>query len=168
MIRRFILCFLVFSTPGILLGGDFGKILNQKNDGDKMTVAIDGQGKMAILTVEIATSSPAKEIGLMNRTALTDIDGMLFVYSKPVYTGFWMKNTLIPLDMIFINDKGVVVFIHKNAKPHDLTSIKSPMPVLAVIEIKGGMADSYGIAVGNRVSTPKELAKRRRWSILSR
>ena len=73
---------------------------------------------------------------------------MLFVYEKPQHVSFWMENTLIPLDMVFLDAAGRVVRVHENAVPLDRTPIPSGEQVLAVLEINGGLARAIGIAPG--------------------
>jgi len=90
--------------------------------------------------------------GLMYVSDLPTDEGMLFVQSKPREMGMWMKNTFIPLDMLFIDAKGRVMKIAANAEPHSLATISSGGPVSAVLELKGGEAARRGIRVGDRVS----------------
>ena len=104
------------------------------------------------LTLELAVTPKAREIGLMERHTLAPNDGMAFIFTKAVPIAFWMKNTLIPLDMLFIDAQGKIVNIKENAPPLSLDSIPSNGPVLDVIELAGGKAKSLGIAVGNQVN----------------
>lgn len=105
------------------------------------------------LEVEVAANDSARQTGLMHRTRLAESAGMLFVY-PPVAGGhtvrMWMRNTLIPLDMIFIRGD-VVAGIHATAKPHDETIITSPDGTTAVLEVNGGWAARYGVQAGWRV-----------------
>jgi uncharacterized protein len=103
--------------------------------------------------VEIANTPKALELGLMNRTELAANEGMLFVFPLVRPVSFWMRNTLIPLDMIFIDEKGVVTSIHSMAKPLDETPIPSTGPVKAVLEIAGGQALQRGIKPGDTIET---------------
>jgi uncharacterized membrane protein (UPF0127 family) len=105
------------------------------------------------LRVELADTDESREYGLMNRTSLSPDKGMLFVFPEEKPLTFWMKNTLIPLDMVFIKTNGEIDFIHHNAHPEDLTPISSQGPVIAVLEIGGGQADKHGIKVGDIVKT---------------
>jgi uncharacterized membrane protein (UPF0127 family) len=88
----------------------------------------------------------------MNRKSLGPKEGMLFVYERQQPLYFWMKNTLVPLDMLFIDQNGVIVDIHQNAEPLSLKTITSSAPALAAIEILGGQAQKLGIARGDRIS----------------
>ena len=88
---------------------------------------------------------------MMYRRSLAPDRGMLFPYSPPVPVGFWMKDTFIPLDMIFIREDGTIARI-ATAAPHSLDSISSIEPIVAVLEIAGGRAAELGIREGDRVS----------------
>ena len=101
--------------------------------------------------VELALNRDDQAYGLMNRTEMADNAGMLFVFDDVAERAFWMKNTLIPLDMLFINPDGTVRHIHENAVPHDLTAIPSNGPVKAVLELNGGAASKYGLRPGDTV-----------------
>lgn len=101
--------------------------------------------------VELAMRHTHQEYGLMNRTSLPENAGMLFIFGEEEKRTFWMKNTLIPLDMLFISKDGQIKHIHHNAKPMDETSITSRHPAMAVLEINGGLADRYGIKEGDKV-----------------
>lgn len=101
--------------------------------------------------VELASTPLEWKHGLMHRTEMPFDHGMLFVFPEENMRSFWMKNTLIPLDMIFIRADGEIVNIQKNAKPYDLTSRPSTAPALAVLEINGGLSDRLGIAAGDIV-----------------
>lgn len=79
---------------------------------------------------------------------------MLFAYERPQRAVFWMKNTLIPLDMIFLDQSGVVTHVHENAIPHDETGIDGGEGVQYVLEINGGLARQLGIAVGSELRHP--------------
>jgi uncharacterized membrane protein (UPF0127 family) len=112
-----------------------------------------GRGRHAF-SVEVARTSEEQARGLMFRERLGANEGMLFPFPSPRPAGFWMKNTLIPLDMIFIRADGSIARIAANTVPHSLESVESGEPVLAVLEIAGGRAAQLGIAEGDRVSWP--------------
>lgn len=98
--------------------------------------------------VELAVTPQERARGLMFREDLPQRAGMLFVFDPPQPVAFWMKNTLIPLDMIFIDDRGVVTRVHQNAVPGDLTPIEGGDSVYAVLEINAGLAARYSIGPG--------------------
>jgi uncharacterized membrane protein (UPF0127 family) len=79
---------------------------------------------------------------------------MLFVYESPRPASFWMKNTLIPLDMIFVGADGIVRNVHENAVPGDLTPIPGGNDILAVLEIRGGLSGAIGIEAGAEMRHP--------------
>lgn len=102
-------------------------------------------------TVEVVDTPETRAKGLMLRKSLGPDAGMLFDFKESRPVSFWMSNTLIPLDMIFITAEGLVANIHANAKPMDLTSIPSDGPVMFVLEIPGGRSSELGLAAGDRV-----------------
>lgn len=117
-------------------------------------VELRGPWGQARLSVEIADTAAERAQGLMFREKLPTSAGMLFLYDHPQRVGFWMKNTLIPLDMIFIDVAGKVTRVHSQAKPHDLASIDGGEDVLAVLEINGGLAARLGISEGTELRHP--------------
>jgi uncharacterized protein len=102
-------------------------------------------------TVELAVTKAEQERGLMFRKSLAPDRGMLFPYNPPRPAAFWMKNTLIPLDIIYIAPNGRVLSIARNAVPHDQTPLPSGGVVGGVLEIAGGRAAQLGILPGDRV-----------------
>jgi len=104
--------------------------------------------------VEIADNPDERSRGLMYRKSLARGAGMLFVYEHPQPVSFWMKNTLIPLDMLFLDRQGVVRRVHSDAKPRDLTPIEGGEGIFAVLEINAGLARRYGIGPGTVMRHP--------------
>lgn len=102
-------------------------------------------------TVEVAGTLAEQNAGLMYRRSLGPSAGMIFPYSPPQEVAFWMKNTFIPLDMIFIRADGTIARIAANTVPHSLDPVPSGEPVAAVLEIRGGRAAELGIRPGDRV-----------------
>ena len=121
---------------------------------DRNTVEIASKTGVHVFTVEIADTEPARERGLMYRKELPPGRGMLFDFHREQQVGFWMKNTLIPLDMIFIDGRGRIVSIAQNAKPMSEDVIMSGGQVRGVLEVIGGTARRLGIEPGDRVSNP--------------
>ncbi|NSX55672.1 DUF192 domain-containing protein [Sulfitobacter sp. 1151] len=117
-------------------------------------VDIKGDWGQARFQVEIADDAAERGQGLMHRETMPRFSGMLFVYPDPQELAFWMQNTLIPLDMIFMAPDGQVLKVHENAIPHDRTPIPSGPGVSLVLEINGGMAKSLGIAAGSVMRHP--------------
>ncbi|PLL13686.1 hypothetical protein C0V75_06235 [Tabrizicola sp. TH137] len=109
---------------------------------------------MARFTVDVADDGAERAQGLMFRESMPASAGMLFVYEAPQRASFWMKNTLIPLDMIFADETGRVTRVHENAVPHDTTPIDGGDAVRFVLEINGGLAARMGIAAGAELRHP--------------
>ncbi len=101
--------------------------------------------------VELALNEAERAHGLMFREKLGPYDGMLFDFYQDAPVSFWMKNTLIPLDMVFIAGDGTIRHIHSNATPLSTDAIPSQFPVRAVLEINGGSARLLGIKPGDKV-----------------
>lgn len=101
--------------------------------------------------VELADEDDERELGLMHREELGADRGMLFTYDRPQHAGVWMKNTLIPLDIMFVADDGEIVSIAKNAVPGSLRTIESGFVVHGFLEINGGQVDDLGIKPGDVV-----------------
>jgi uncharacterized membrane protein (UPF0127 family) len=117
-------------------------------------VELRGDWGQARFTVEIADDAGEQAQGLMHRKSMPTSAGMLFVYDRPSSLSFWMRNTLIPLDMLFIDPAGVVQHIHHNATPLDETAIFGGDGLLSVLEINGGLAERMGISVGSQLRHP--------------
>lgn len=117
-------------------------------------VTLRGDWGQAGFDVSIADNDQSRSRGLMQVENLPKFSGMLFVYDRPQHARFWMRNTLIPLDMLFIGADGIIHSIHQNAVPLDETPIDGGGDVLAVLEVNGGMAARLGIARGDQVQHP--------------
>lgn len=118
------------------------------------SVQLRGDWGQVRFSVEIADDAEERSRGLMFRREMPRNAGMLFVYDAPQRASFWMKNTLIPLDMVFVDRSGVVTRVHHDAVPGDLTSIDGGQNVYAVLEINAGLARRYGIGVGSQLRHP--------------
>jgi uncharacterized membrane protein (UPF0127 family) len=117
-------------------------------------VDLRGPGGVARFTVELADTVAERAQGLMHRESMPSAAGMLFIYERPQTASFWMKNTLIPLDMIFADPTGLVTHVHANAVPGDETPIPGGPNVQAVLEINGGLAARLGIVPGAELRHP--------------
>lgn len=115
---------------------------------------VRGPSGMARFSVEVADDGAERARGLMFREDMPTAAGMLFVYDRPQSVSFWMKNTLIPLDMIFADESGRVTRVHSDAVPGDLTPIDGGDGVQFVLEINGGLARRMGIAEGAEIRHP--------------
>jgi uncharacterized membrane protein (UPF0127 family) len=112
---------------------------------------IHSNGKTHKFTVETAMTPEEQAQGLMFRTTLDKDKGMLFYFESPRPMQMWMKNTLISLDMLFIDSTGNIVHIAENAVPESTEIIHSPVPVTAVLELAGGASSALGIKTGDKV-----------------
>jgi uncharacterized protein len=124
---------------------------------DKLEIADgkgDGKKVHLVFQVWLADTPRRQQQGLMFVRDLPDLRGMLFVHDGPKDISMWMKNTYIPLDMVFIDDQGRIQQIIEQATPHSLDIIRSDKPALAVLEIAGGEARRLGIHAGQRVTHP--------------
>ncbi|MEM8802533.1 MAG: DUF192 domain-containing protein [Pseudomonadota bacterium] len=117
-------------------------------------VDLRGEWGTARFSVEVADEADERSQGLMNRPSMPTSAGMLFVYERPQFVSFWMRNTLIPLDMLFIDQTGIVQRIHENAVPLDETAIPGGDGIQYVLEINGGLSSRLGIEVGSEVRHP--------------
>jgi uncharacterized membrane protein (UPF0127 family) len=114
----------------------------------------DGKTTKHTFDVWLADTPARQAQGLMFVRSLPPARGMLFVHPAPRPISMWMKNTYIPLDMVFIDGRGRVQQIISNTKPHSLDLVRSADPALAVLEIAGGEAQRLGLEVGQRVRHP--------------
>jgi uncharacterized membrane protein (UPF0127 family) len=103
------------------------------------------------IDLEIADNDYERQLGLMNRKEMKENEGMLFIFLRQDYQSFWMRNTLISLDMIFVNDQKKIVTIHKNTKILSETSYPSSEPALYVVEVLAGFTDRHNIQVGDKI-----------------
>ena len=113
-----------------------------------------GDWGTARFRIEIADTPEERSVGLMHREHMASAAGMLFIYERPQRVSFWMENTLIPLDMVFMDETGLVTHIHENAVPLDRTPIPGGNDVLYVLEVNGGMTETMGITVGSEMRHP--------------
>ena len=107
-------------------------------------------------TIEVADTDDKRQLGLMNRPSLPKNHGMLFVFDKPDYYSFWMKNTLIPLDLVYLDESGKVVDIHP-LKPKDETAIEPAAPAKFALELNAGTCKTLSLTLGNTLKLPESL-----------
>lgn len=117
---------------------------------EKLTI-VNQHGKRFTFTVEQAISPKQQEIGLMFRTKVPADTGMIFPWNAPQVSEMWMKNTLVPLDMVFIGPHGTIRHIANDTVPHSLRVISSGTPVAATLELQGGLTAKDDIDVGDKV-----------------
>jgi uncharacterized protein len=151
--RRILLSMLATALPLTAGRMAVGKEANgPQPDLPKEKLAIVGQdGKTHDFTVEMALTEDQQETGEMFRKSVPADGGMLFVWEIPEESRMWMKNTLVPLDMVFINADGKIRAIAENTTPESLTDIDSRGPVKATLELQGGITEKLNIRVGDTV-----------------
>lgn len=108
------------------------------------------------LDIELAESDYEHQTGLMYRESMEDDQGMLFIYDDERVRSFYMKNTYIPLDIIYYAADSTLVSIQKNTTPRDETSLPSEGPAKFVLEINGGLSDAWGVEQGDKISFKKD------------
>lgn len=128
-------------------------------------VTINGEFGTAAFNIDVADDEPTRAQGLMHVAQMPLSTGMLFVYQKPQPLSFWMRNTLIELDMIFVDGFGEIKHIHHRAQPHDETVISpGSIPLVGVLEINGGLAKRLGIKVGDVLRHPAFESREEPWN----
>lgn len=144
--------FVAIAASALALGGCSGGGAAGKGDGpvaasglQTVPLTITAGDRVHRFTVEVAASEAEQARGLMGRTELGPNEGMIFPFRQPKFASFWMRNTLIPLDMFFIRADGSIDRIAENTIPNDETPIASGGEVAAVLELAGGSAARLGI-----------------------
>ncbi|TDJ55159.1 MAG: DUF192 domain-containing protein [Ignavibacteria bacterium] len=126
------------------------KYYNFKKEGELTFTDSLGTTKIKI-DLEIADNEYERQLGLMNRKSMEENQGMLFIFQYERMQSFWMRNTLIPLDMMFVNKDNKIITIHKNTKTLSAQSYPSTGPAKYVVEVIGGFTDKYKIEVGDKI-----------------
>ena len=117
-------------------------------------VDLRGDWGQATFKVEIADTPESQVEGLMHRKSLPRRNGMLFIFDQPRKASFWMKNTLIPLDMLFFDERGVLTDLAENTVPLTTDMLVGGDNTLSVLEINGGISALYGIIPGTEIRHP--------------
>lgn len=120
-----------------------------------LSILNDENKTLAEFKIEIADSPYERQTGLMYRDSLDEQHGMLFIFENSELRGFYMKNTLIPLDLIFIDENYEIVHIYSKATPYETASISSQLPAKYVFEINGGLSEQIGIQKGMKIKYNK-------------
>ncbi len=132
---------LLFLVGGQAVAVEFGRA----------SISIISAGRVIDYTVEVAADDDSRRQGLMNRKSLPAAHGMLLRYPKPQPVSIWMRNTWLPLDILYIDASGVIVKIIEGAVPHSLTAMPSGQKVLAVLELNAGQVAKQQISIGDKV-----------------
>lgn len=122
---------------------------NPEGPTDPLTIVVDG--KPHPFKVELADTPKESEMGLMYRTTMAKDHGMIFDFKPPQPITMWMKNTIIPLDMLFMDKDGTVLSVAENARPGSLRLIGPGIPVSSVLELNAGVAKELGVKPGDKV-----------------
>lgn len=149
----FVALFLIATGP-VAMAGSAAAAQQAPHFPSESLKITDRKGAMHPFTVELAVNGPQREYGLMFRTDMAADHGMLFDFETPQRVQMWMQNTVLPLDMLFLNASGTVTHVVENAVPYSQTIIDSGGPVKYVIELNGGIVKKLGLATGDRVSSP--------------
>lgn len=155
MIRSFVPSFWFVLLAGVLVASFAGSV----SAGDSQTLrseklAITSSAKVHVFDAEIAATDAERAQGLMFRTKMPSDHGMLFIFDGEGDRYFWMKNTPLPLDIIFIDASGKIVSIAANTVPYSEKVIPSGAPARFVFEINAGLSAELGLKSGDRVSSP--------------
>lgn len=121
---------------------------------DEGLLSLSGDFGEAQFSIDVADDPAEQARGLMFVESMASTQGMLFVYPRPQSVSFWMRNTLIPLDMLFFDETGTLKHIHSMAQPLDETPIFGGDGIQFVLEVNGGIAERFGIAVGDVMQHP--------------
>jgi hypothetical protein len=150
--------FVVWTAAAPAFAAQAASAETMKFDRELLTIRT-AKGATHKFTVELAASDAQLEFGLMYRKTMAADHGMLFDFGTPRSVMMWMKNTVLPLDMLFLDRSGTITHIAANAAPFSEAIISSDGPVLYVIELNAGIAGKLGLAVGDRV-TSKTIASK--------
>ena len=146
-------CVLAAALAFFLVNRNAGPVASSVS-GTREPLIIETKSGPKTFAIEVARTNDQQALGLMFRTKLPDTEGMLFPHGEPREVTMWMRNTFIPLDMVFIRADGVIHRIEANTEPMSEHIIASNGAVAAVLELAGGAASRLGIAAGDRVLQP--------------
>jgi uncharacterized membrane protein (UPF0127 family) len=130
-------------------------IINFKKEGHLKLFKADNDSLIKSIDIEIADTDYETQTGLMYRTELKDNQGMLFIFPDEDYRSFYMKNTKIPLDIIYIGKHKKIVSIQKNAQPFNESSLPSEAPAKYVLEVYAGLSEKWKLEVGDKMNYSK-------------
>lgn len=157
-LTRLIMYVIVAAAVGIFLYYNFAI----KNDNSMEYYSFTKEGELILfdstgnekikIEIEIADNDYERQLGLMNRKEMKENQGMLFIFPYETLQSFWMRNTLIPLDIVFINSKKEIVTIHKNTHTLSDQSYPSSAPAEYVLEVIAGFTDKFNIQLGDKIN----------------
>lgn len=127
-----------------------------KKEGQLEFIAFKDKDTIRKIDIEIADNDDKRMQGLMYRRSMDDEKGMLFIFQREEPQSFWMKNTVIPLDIMFVNKNKEIIKIHKSTTPFSEKSLPSEKPATYVVEVNGGFSDKYGIREGDLINFQKQ------------
>lgn len=127
-----------------------------KKEGELLLLKAPNDSIIKQLSIEIADDDYQTQTGMMYRKSMEDTQGMLFVFPDSEYRYFYMRNTEIPLDIIYVDENKTIVNIQKNAKPFDETSLPSEGPAKYVLEINAGLSTEWNLEKGDKIQFSKE------------
>lgn len=142
---------ILFVFPGILKKDNSEEVYYMFQKEGELTIADSTNARKVAIDIEIADTDYDRQLGLMKRISMEDKQGMLFIFPAEAMQSFWMRNTLISLDMIFIDANKKIVTIHKNTKILSDQSYSSTSPSQYVLEVNGGFTDKYNIQAGDKI-----------------
>jgi uncharacterized membrane protein (UPF0127 family) len=156
-IKNILIVSTIIIIAGFLIFNNF--IKNPKPEMDYYTFTKEGElvftdslgNTKAKIDLEIADDEYQRQLGLMNRKEMMENQGMLFIFPRQDWLSFWMRNTFISLDMIFVDENKKIVTIHKNTRILSDTSYPSTKPARYVVEVIAGFTDKYNIKVGDKI-----------------
>ena len=122
-----------------------------EKEGSLQLIKKDSDSIIKSLDIEIADDDYQTQTGLMYRDSMEDSQGMLFIFPNEMTRSFYMKNTRIPLDIIYISSDSTIVSFQKNAKPFDETSLPSQFPAKYVLEVNAGLSDAWNLGIGDKI-----------------
>jgi uncharacterized membrane protein (UPF0127 family) len=152
-----LLIVLAVTITGIFLGYQY---LQRPQFSQEITTEAQYQvSSVNFAKIELADDNSTRQMGLMNRTELCEACAMLFVFEEEDIQSFWMKNTYLSLDMIFIDSDGLIVTVHTNTTPQSTTSYTSTQPAKYVLEVNAGFANRNQLKVGSKLAIQDLIAQ---------
>ncbi len=127
-----------------------------KKQGELKFLSSNGKKELRKIDLEFADKDSARMMGLMYRKSMEDTKGMIFIFEKPDLHSFWMKNTYISLDIIYVDDNKEIVKIYKNTEKLSTKSLPTNKPALYVVEVIAGFCDKYGVKEGDKIEFTKQ------------